>query len=57
MPGPDPIEQVFAKLKALLRKTAERTVEATWKRTSQFLDCFTAQECANYFQNSEYASV
>ena len=31
-PDLNPIEQVFAKLKTLLRKAAERTVEATWKR-------------------------
>ena len=51
------IEQVFAKLKTLLRKAAERTVEATWKRIGSLLQAFSPQECANYFRNSGYASV
>jgi transposase len=45
-PDLNPIEQLFAKLKALLRKAAERTIEATWRRIGQLLGCFTAQECA-----------
>jgi transposase len=56
-PDLNPIEQVFAKLKALLRKAAERTVEATWKRIGSLLDAFTPQECANYLVNSGYAAV
>ncbi len=43
----NPIEQVFAKLKTLLRKAAERTVvETTWRRIGALLTCFTPQECA-----------
>src|SRR5918996_3428203 len=45
-PDLNPIEQLFAKLKTLLRKAAKRTVEATWRHIGQILDCFTAQECA-----------
>jgi transposase len=56
-PDLNPIEQVFAKLKTLLRKAAERTVEATWKRIGSLLPAFPPQECANYFRNSGYASV
>jgi transposase len=56
-PDLNPIEQLFAKLKTLLRKAAERTVEATWKRIGQLLHCFTAQECANYITNAGYAST
>ena len=56
-PDLNPIEQVFAKLKILLRKAAERTVEATWNRIGALLGCFTAQECANYFENAGYASA
>jgi len=56
-PDLNPIEQVFAKLKALLRKAAERTVEATWRRIGQLLDRFTPAECANYLANSGYASI
>jgi len=55
-PDLNPIEQVFAKLKTLLRKAAERTVEATWRRIGQLLDRFTPDECANYLANAGYAS-
>jgi len=55
-PDLNPIEQVFAKLKTLLRKAGERTIEATWKRIGNLLDAFSPQECANYFRNSGYAS-
>ena len=51
------IEQLFAKLKTLLRKAAERTVEATWRRIGDLLAAFTPQECANYFVNAGYASA
>jgi transposase len=56
--GPDlnPIEQVFAKLKTLLRKAAERTVEAIWKRIGTLLKEFEPDECANDLRNSGYAS-
>lgn len=56
-PDLNPIEQVFAKLKTLLRKADERTVTATWKRIGTLLDAFSPQECANYFRNSGYAST
>jgi len=56
-PDLNPIEQVFAKLKTLLRKADERTVEATWRRIGSLIDCFTPAECANYLKNSGYASL
>jgi transposase len=56
-PDLNPIEQVFAKLKHLMRKAAERTQEATWKRIGTLLDCFTAKECAAYLANSGYAQI
>ena len=56
-PDLNPIEQVFAKLKGLLRRAAERTVEATWKRIGQLLGRFTPQECANYLRNAGYAAT
>jgi transposase len=56
-PDLNPIEQVFAKLKTLLRKADERTVQTTWKRIGQLLDCFAPAECANYLKNAGYASV
>jgi len=56
-PDLNPIEQVFAQLKLLLRKAAERTVEATWQRIGSLLDDFPPHECANYLKNSGYASI
>jgi transposase len=56
-PDLNPIEQVFAKLKTLLRKAAERTVEATWRRIGALLDRFTPQECSNYLRNAGYAAT
>ena len=56
-PDLNPIEQVFAKLKLLLRKAAERSVEATWQRIGTLLDAFPPDECANYLKNSGYAST
>jgi len=55
-PDLNPIEQVFAKLKALLRKAAERTVTTTWQRIGKLLDEFSPTECANYVRNAGYAS-
>ena len=54
-PDLNPIEQVFAKLKHLLRKRAARTVEAVSAAIGQILKAFTPQECANYFENAGYA--
>jgi transposase len=56
-PDLNPIEQVFAKLKTLLRKAEERTVEAVWRRIGQLLECFEPNECANYLRNSGYGSI
>jgi transposase len=56
-PDLNPIEQVFAKLKTLLRKAAERSPEATWRRIGTLLDAFKPKECANYIANSGYASI
>ena len=56
-PDLNPIEQVFAKLKHLMRKAEQRTVERTWKKVGELLDMFSAQECANYIKNSGYVSV
>ena len=54
-PDLNPIEQVFAKLKALLRKAAARSVSALWNAVGQLLKRFSPQECANYFANAGYA--
>jgi transposase len=56
-PDLNPIEQVFAKLKHLMRKASERTLEAAWQRIGTLLTSFNEQECANYFRNAGYASA
>ena len=56
-PDLNPIEQVFAKLKTLLRKAAERTVDDTWRRIGTLIPSFTPRECANYIANAGYASA
>jgi transposase len=53
-PDLNPIEQVFAKLKHLLRKANARTGEAICATIGQTLKTFSPQECANYFRNSGY---
>jgi transposase len=53
-PDLNPIEQVFAKLKHLLRKAAARTIESICAAIGEILGAFTAEECANYFRNSGY---
>ena len=56
-PDLNPIEQVFAKLKHLLRAAAERTREATWRRIGTLLDRFPPDECAAYLRNSGYGAA
>lgn len=53
-PDFNPIENAFAKLKALLRKAAERTVEGLWNAIGRLIDVFTPDECANYFAAAGY---
>jgi transposase len=53
-PDFNPIENAFSKLKALLRKAAERTLNGLWDTIGQFLDAFTPAECANYFTAAGY---
>ena len=53
-PDFNPIEMAFAKLKALLRKAAERTVGGLWDALGQLLDLFSPQECKNYFNAAGY---
>lgn len=56
-PDLNPIEQAFSKIKTLMRKAAERTIEAVWKRLGKLLDTISPKECANYFLNAGYAST
>ena len=53
-PDLNPIEKLFAKLKALLRKAAARSRETLWRELGKLLDTLTAEECANYFASSGY---
>jgi len=53
-PDFNPIEQVFAKLKGLLRRTAARNVEALWSSIGNLLNSFCAAECANYIRHRGY---
>lgn len=54
-PDFNPIEQVFAKLKALLRKYGERTRDGLWRRLGSLVDAFTPQECRNYLSHCGYS--
>ncbi len=56
-PDLNPIEQVFAKLKGLLRKAAERTIDGLWRTIGKLLDEFSSQECMNYLKNAGYQSI
>jgi transposase len=53
-PDLNPIEQVFAKLKAMLRKAATRSVDALWTAVGSLLDRFSPRECARYVQHAGY---
>ena len=53
-PDLNPIELAFAKLKALLRSAAARTVDGLWHTIGQLLDAFTPTECAHYLGHAGY---
>jgi transposase len=53
-PDLNPIEQAFAKLKALLRSAAARTVDVLWRTIGQILDAFGPTECTNYLAHAGY---
>jgi transposase len=53
-PDLNPIEMAFAKLKALLRAKAIRTLEALWTALGSLVGCFTPAECANFFRHDGY---
>lgn len=56
-PDLNPIEQVFAKLKNLLRAAAQTTVAGVTEAIATALDAFTSAECANYLRSAGYASA
>jgi transposase len=53
-PDLNPIEMLFSKLKAALKKAAHRTVDALWNEIGKLLDTFSPAECANYFNAAGY---
>ena len=53
-PDHNPIEQVFAKLKTLLRATQARTVDALWSAIGSLLGRFNPHECENYIHHCGY---
>lgn len=53
-PDLNPIEQVFAKLKGLLRRAGERTREGLWSRIGRLIDDFPPAGCANYLRHAGY---
>lgn len=56
-PDLNPIEQVFAKLKAHLRKAAKRNLDELWREIGRILGTYPPNECANYLRNSGYVAV
>jgi transposase len=56
-PDFNPIEKAFSKLKALLRKAAERTVDALWERIGLLIKEFSPTECANFFAAAGYKPI
>jgi transposase len=56
-PDLNPIEMAFAKLKAILKKAAARTVEGLWQAIADALPRFTADECRNYLADAGYDPV
>lgn len=56
-PDLNPIEMMFAKLKALLRKAKRRTVDGLWRAIGNILDQVTSKECANYLKKAGYGST
>ena len=53
-PDFSPIAQAFAKLKALLRKAAARTIDDLWAAIAEAIELFTPAKCVNFFVNSGY---
>lgn len=56
-PDLNPIEKLFAKLKAMLRKAGKRTVEALWEEVGVLLDTVSSMECRHYFASCGYVHI
>jgi transposase len=53
-PDLNPIEKLFAKLKAMLRKAGKRTIDILWEEIGRLVDTVSASECRNYFRACGY---
>lgn len=53
-PDLNPIENAFAKLKALLRKTAARSIDQLWDAIARIIQTYSPHECANDFAAAGY---
>jgi len=53
-PDLNPIEKLFSKLKALLRKAAKRSLDTLWQEIGELLNSVSSEECTNYFQSCGY---
>jgi transposase len=56
-PDLNPIEMLFAKLKALLRKAKTRSIDSLWQCIGELLDSVTGEECLNYFKHDGYGAT
>lgn len=56
-PDFNPIEMLFSKLKAFLRKAACRTLDTLWQEIGRLLSLFSPQECTNYFRHAGYSTA
>ena len=56
-PGLNPLEKLFSKLKALLRKAAKRSVDTLWQEIGELLNSISPDECTNYFQSCGYVNT
>ena len=56
-PDFNPIEQVFSKLKTMLRKLKSRTMEDLWKNFGELCDIFTPKECYHYYKKAGYGKI
>ena len=56
-PDFNPIEKLFSKLKALLRKAAKRSMDALWKQIGHLFNAVTSEECSNFFASCGYVNT
>ena len=54
-PDLNPIENLFAKFKQLLRSASKRTIDELWNFIGSILNRFSSEECTNYFHNAGYS--